>query len=417
MISGVARRVDATLWKAALALTVTLAVVMTVWGSAVGGSGAATRWRAAVTADPSAIPPPQRLVQSIAETYTIPGAAPTLTWPSGGQAAVEVEGVGMLGSFGDVSTPVPIASVTKTMTAYQVLLDHPLTAQEQGPTITISQQDADLYNQDIDAGDSAVLLKAGEELTERQALEALLLASADDVAIVLAEWDAGSVGAFLAKMNATAASLGMTHTTYADPAGLDAATVSTATDQILLAQTALLQPALAAVVDESSATIPVAGTIHNINTLLGQDGVVGIKTGSTDAAGACLLFAAQVAVDGLNETVIGAVFGQPFMSTGDFLSAALGEADTLVTETERALTTWTVAAPGTPVAVVRQAGQPDVRLGAVEPVTVVGWPGLTFRIQVYGNAGSAGIIASRPGTVQPVSGAALAPISAGKTTR
>ncbi|HEY3869475.1 MAG TPA: hypothetical protein VGM10_14035 [Actinocrinis sp.] len=416
MTSGVARRVDATSWKAALALTVAFTLVMAVWGATVGGSGAAARWRSPAAADPPA-PPAQRVVQDIAETYTIPGTAPTLTWPSTGQAAVEVEGVGMLGTSGDMSTPVPIASVTKTMTAYQVLLDFPLSTQEQGPTITVDQQDVDLYNEDVEEGDSAVALTVGEQLTERQALEALLLASADDVATMLAEWDAGSVDAFLAKMNATAAQLGMTHTTYADPAGLDSATVSTATDQILLAQTALLQPALAAVVDEPSATIPVAGTIHNINTLLGQDGVIGIKTGSTDAAGACLLFAAHITVDGLNEMVIGAVFGQPFESSGGYLSAALGAADTLVVQAENALATWTVAAPGARVAVVRQAGRPDVGLAPVEPVTVVGWPGLTFQVQVYGNGGSAGIIATQTGAVQPVSGAALAPISAHKSTR
>jgi D-alanyl-D-alanine carboxypeptidase (penicillin-binding protein 5/6) len=234
---------------------------------------------------------------------------------------------------------------------------------------------------------------------------------------MLAEWDAGSVDAFLAKMNATAAGLGMTHTTYADPAGLDAGTVSTATDQMLLAQTALLQPALAAVADEASAAIPVAGTIHNVNTLLGQDGVVGIKTGSTDAAGACLLFAAQVTVDGQNEMVIGAVLGQPFRSTGGYLSAALGAADTLVVDAENALATWTVAGPGTRVAEIRGApGQPGIGLAPVEPVTVIGWPGLTYRIQVYGNGGSAGIIATQTGATQPVSGAALAPVSAGKTT-
>lgn len=417
MISGVGRRVDATSWKAALALTVVLTLVMAVWGAAIGGSGAAASWRSGAAADPPAPPVAKQVVQEIAGTYTIPGTAPTLTWPSVGQAAVEVEGMGTLGTSGDMSTPVPIASVTKTMTAYQVLLDHPLTAEEQGPAITVSQQDADLYGEDIDQGDSAVALTAGEQLTERQALEALMLASADDVATMLAEWDAGSVDAFLAKMNATAAGLGMTHTTYADPAGLDSATVSTATDQMLLAQTALLQPALAAVADETSATIPVAGTIHNINTLLGQDGVVGIKTGSTDAAGACLLFAAKVTVDGQNEMVIGAVLGQPFMSTGGYLSAALGAADTLVVQAENALATWTVAGPGGWVAEIREGdGKPDVALAPVEPLTVIGWPGLTYRIQVYGNSGSAGIIATQTGATQPVSGAALAPFSAGKTT-
>ena len=126
-------------------------------------------------------------------------------------------------------------------------------------------------------------------LTERQALEALLLPSADNVAWILARWDAGSAAAFVDRMNAVAHQLGMTSTRYTDPSGLAASTTSSAADQVRLGIAAMGQPALAGIASQSSALIPVAGTVDNLNSLLGEDGIVGLKTGSTSAAGGCAL--------------------------------------------------------------------------------------------------------------------------------
>ena len=135
-------------------------------------------------------------------------------------------------------------------------------------------------------------IAAGEQLTERQALQALLLPSANNIAAVLARWDAGSTERFVARMNATARSLGMTHTRYTDPSGYDAATVSTAVDQVRIVDRAMRLPVFASIVATPSATLPVAGTVHNTNALLGHDGFVGVKTGSDDAAGGCFAFRA-----------------------------------------------------------------------------------------------------------------------------
>ena len=129
---------------------------------------------------------------------------------------------------------------------------------------------------------------AGEEISERHALETLLQPSADNMAWILARWDAGSQAAFTAKMNATARRLGMTGTSYTDASGLDSSTVSTAADQVRLGMAAMQVPALAAITAMPVAVVPVVGTIRNTNTLLGQDGIVGLKTGSTQAAGGCL---------------------------------------------------------------------------------------------------------------------------------
>ena len=223
--------------------------------------------------------------------------------------------------------PAAIASVAKVMTAYLVLRDHPLRLGQDGPTITLT--DADVADTDRRRGqeESVVSIAAGEQLTERQALQALLLPSANNIAAVLARWDAGSVDRFVARMNATARSLGMTHTRYTDPSGYDDATVSTAADQVRIVDRAMRLPVFASIVATPSATLPVAGTVHNTNALLGHNGFVGVKTGSTDAAGGCFAFRAIRWIDGKRTTITGVVLGQP---GHDRIAAGLAAAAAMV---------------------------------------------------------------------------------------
>jgi D-alanyl-D-alanine carboxypeptidase (penicillin-binding protein 5/6) len=276
-----------------------------------------------------------------------PGAAPKLPWPTSGQAVLAVEGVGTVGSSGPVTRAVPIASVAKVLTAYQILADHPLAPGASGPSFSVSRQEAAAYGRQLAQHQSLVRVTAGEVLTERQALQALLLASADNVAQILARWDAGSVGAFLTRINRTAGRLGMTHSRYTDPSGLDRGTVSTAPDQLLLARAAMQNRAFAELVGERSAVIPVVGKIRNYNTLLGKDGVVGIKTGSTLAAGGCLMFAADVPAgpgsrNGSTRRVYGVVLGQPGNSA-TILPHALAAAQRLVRASSAVVATTRVA--------------------------------------------------------------------------
>jgi D-alanyl-D-alanine carboxypeptidase (penicillin-binding protein 5/6) len=210
------------------------------------------------------------------------------------------------------------------MTAYLVLRDHPLRLDQEGPTITLTEADVADTERRRGQQESVVSIAAGEQLTERQALQALLLPSANNIAAVLARWDAGSTSRFVARMNATARSLGMTHTHYTDPSGYDDATVSTAADQVRLVDRAVRLPVFARIVATSSATLPVAGTVHNTNRLLGLDGFVGVKTGNTSAAGGCLAFRAIRWIDGKRTTITGVVLGQPG------LAAAFAAADGMV---------------------------------------------------------------------------------------
>ncbi len=220
-----------------------------------------------------------------------------------------------------------IASVAKVMTAYLVLLDHPLPLGQDGPTVTLSDADVADTDRRREREESVVSVDAGERLTERQALQALLLPSANNIAAVLARWDAGSTERFVARMNATARSLGMTHTRYTDPSGYDDATVSTAADQVRIVDRAMRLTAFASIVATPSATLPVAGTVHNTNTLLGHDGFVGVKTGSDNAAGGCFAFRAIRWIDGKRTAITGVVLGEPGR---DRIAAGLAAADDMV---------------------------------------------------------------------------------------
>jgi serine-type D-Ala-D-Ala carboxypeptidase (penicillin-binding protein 5/6) len=250
---------------------------------------------------------------------------PSTVWPAYGQAAVQVgQSRVQLGPNQHASA---IASVAKVMTAYLVLRDHPLRLGQDGPTITLTDADVADTDRRRRQQESVVPIAAGEQLTELQALQALLLPSANNIAAVLARWDAGSADRFVARMNATARSLGMTHTRYTDPSGYDDATVSTAADQVRIVDRAMRLPVFASVVATPSATLPVAGTVHNTNTLLGHDGFVGVKTGSDDAAGSCFAFRAIRWIDGKPTTITGVVLGQP---GHDQIAAGLAAADAMV---------------------------------------------------------------------------------------
>jgi D-alanyl-D-alanine carboxypeptidase (penicillin-binding protein 5/6) len=258
-----------------------------------------------------------------------------VSWPAAGVSAADISGIGVADGPG-ATQPVPIASVAKLMTAYVILRDHPLSAGGPGPEITVEPAEAAAYPAQARDGDSLVAVAAGEAISERHALEALLLASADNMAWILARWDAGSQDAFLAKMNGTARRLGMTGTSYTDPSGLDSSTTSTAADQVRLGVAAMRVPALAAIVAMPTAVVPVAGAIRNTNTLLGQDGIVGLKTGSTQAAGGCVLVAAWQQVSGRDTLIVAAVFGQPG-TAGTILPDALRAGYSLVLALDRAL--------------------------------------------------------------------------------
>jgi serine-type D-Ala-D-Ala carboxypeptidase (penicillin-binding protein 5/6) len=245
-------------------------------------------------------------------------------WPVHGQAAYA------LGARVTEASPdqraAPIASLAKVMTAYLVLQAAPLIGD--GFRLTVTSRDVADTATRQSRDESIVRVERGEVLTERQALAAVLLPSANNVAIMLARRIAGTVDAFVQKMNRTARQLGMYATTYTDPSGYDEGTRSTAADQLVLAQVAMRNKVFAELVGAPRYDLPVVGTVHNTDTLLGKHGFVGIKTGSDDAAGGCFMFRTRRTLNGAQIVLTGVVLGQPgrnLIMTGQYAAQQLAD--------------------------------------------------------------------------------------------
>ena len=317
-----------------------------------------------------------------ASSYTFAGSAPTLDWPTAGQSAVEVDGLGSLGDTGP-EKPVPIASVTKVMTAHLVLKDHPLNVGQQGPVIVVDQQAVDDYTKGHSDGESVMKVSKGEKLTEYQALQMLLIPSANNVARLLGRWDAGTDAAFVARMQAEAAALGMTQTTYTDPSGLLDTTKSTANDQLKLAKVAIETPVFRQIVSTTTFSPPENGPTPNTNALIGQDGVIGIKTGSDSAALGCLMWAARTTVGGTTQTILGVTLGQPALSpTFGILDNVMATSKKLLVSAEHVLQSQVLVKQGQVVGYVDDGEGGRTPLAAAQDVNVVGWSGTTVPVSL-----------------------------------
>ncbi|HET9078329.1 MAG TPA: hypothetical protein VFN68_15445 [Acidimicrobiales bacterium] len=330
----------------------------------------------AARAATESIPPPRTVVR-LTSTVRAPGHAAALAWPSSGEAALATSSGKLIGSSGP-GQPVPIASVAKVMTAYLVLQDHPLTAGSQGFSFTITPAEAATLPARIAQDESLVAVHAGQVLTERAALQAMLLPSADNIADDVATFDAGSLAGFVARMNQQAATMGMAHTHFADASGLDKATVSTPTDLLALARAAMAIPAFAAIVAEPSATVAGLGQLKNYNTLVGTDGFTGVKTGSTLAAGQALMFSVSRPVAGRSVDMVGVVLEQHGPGVvGGATQAARSLADSFYGQ----LKLRTVLPAGTTVATVSRLGR-SATLDTARPLQLVTLPGVTLRLAV-----------------------------------
>jgi D-alanyl-D-alanine carboxypeptidase (penicillin-binding protein 5/6) len=314
-----------------------------------------------------------------AASEVIAGTPPAMPWPSRGSAAVGVQSLGFVASSGNEQA-IPAASVAKVMTALVILEDKPLKKGDPGPTIAITDADVQSYNTDFANKESVARVLAGEQITELQLLQGALIPSANNFAETLARWDAGSIDAFVAKMNSRATALHLSHTRFADTSGANPGTVSTPSDLMTLGMTAMKQEVFAQVVDMASAELPVAGTVYNVDGVLGQSGIVGIKTGSGLNTGANFLFAATISVDGVPITFFGCVMGQPTLD--DTFAAAkklIGAMQFVLHVRKVIVKNQTVATYVTP-----WGAQTD--LVSTVDVELIEWPGMVLRQRLDAHA-------------------------------
>ena len=243
-------------------------------------------------------------------------SAANLQWPDGAQAAVMAPDYPQVASSAGGTSAVPIASITKVVTALVVLDRKPIAAGQSGPSLTFTENDVDIWNEVVADGGSWAPVVAGTSMTERQALAAMLVPSGSNYAISLANWAFGSTSAYVSAAKSWLAKHGLSGTTIVSPDGLDPGNESTTKDLLRLGQMVLASPVLVSIVSEKATeNLPGAGVQQNTNQLLGVDGIDGIKTGNTDPAGYCLLFSARLSVGTSSVRIVGVVLGAPDITT------------------------------------------------------------------------------------------------------
>lgn len=237
-----------------------------------------------------------------------------LPWPNYGQAAYGVIDDGVLARSNERPEQVPIASLAKTITALAILKQKPLKLGEQGPLITITGADEAIYRDYVAKSGTVVQVKAGVQISEYQALEAMLMPSANNIADMLANWTFGSVSEYSTYANNMLKKLGITQTTVADASGYSPLTKSTAADMVKIGILYMQNPILRGIAQTPQANIPFTGMVYNYNATHNEDGIMGIKIGYTEEAGKTYL-AADVKAHNQNEISVAAVLGAGNMTT------------------------------------------------------------------------------------------------------
>lgn len=235
-----------------------------------------------------------------------------ITWPAASQAAIGSVDQGVL-AIKPKQAIKPTASTAKIVTALTVLQKKPLALGEAGPKITMTQADVDRYNQYFTKNGSVAKVTIGQQLSQYQMLQGLLLPSANNYADSLAVWTFGSLDNYQKAAQKLVDKLGMKNTKIgSDASGFSPDTVSTPEDLTKLAIAAMNNKVVASIVGQDKVNLPVAGVKQNTNWLLGADGIIGVKTGNTDQAGGVYVFASKYKLDKTHSTVIvGAVQGEP----------------------------------------------------------------------------------------------------------
>lgn len=246
-----------------------------------------------------------------------PGPAAAVALPVDGVYGLSVTGgADFLGpGGGPLSTisadqALPIASITKIITALVILDKKPLSGPDDpGPTITFSKADHDLYDAYYVQGATIAAMPTGSTMSLHDALELMLVVSATNYADAVSTWAFGSRSAFLVATKSWLAANGFAQTRVVEPTGIDPGNTSTPSELIALGKLAMANPVIAALVAMPALDVPGFAGQSNTNALLGVDGIRGIKTGTLDTAN--LLFSSQLDVG----------TGEPLELTGVVLGA------------------------------------------------------------------------------------------------
>lgn len=298
-------------------------------------------------------------------------AAAIVALPESRGAALRLGGIVVASSGGD--EPRPMAGAAKVVTALVVLDAFPLTAGEAGPTIPITAADADRYRQMNDLGQRVLRVSAGQQWSEFEVLEAVLLGSSNNHAELLTNWAFGSVDGYLEAAKGWLADNGFDGIRVTDATGLDPANVALARDLARLTEVALGHPVIAEIMATDSVRTRAGERIQNQASYLPEHGIRALSRSYTDPSAICLLFAIDVTVGNDTATVFGAVLGAPSYPglERDITAVAVATAQN-VTEVA-------VVEQGDAFATYETAWGERAQAVAAETVSMIGWRGLAPR--------------------------------------
>jgi D-alanyl-D-alanine carboxypeptidase (penicillin-binding protein 5/6) len=301
-----------------------------------------------------------------ANSSTTEATAPAL--PVDGSSAVTLGTDAVQVSAGSAD-PVPMAAATKIITALVVLDVYPLGEGLSGPSIPVTAEDFAAFATYQREGTRAVRVVTGDQWSEREALQAMLIASSNNHAEMLARWAFGSIDNYLDAADGWLTENGLSDTHAADATGLSPDSVATGGDLARLAAIAMADPLIAEIVETPRVTTLRGATFENTIAYRGGEGLLGISRSYTDEAGVCLLFAYPTEIGGQATTVYGAFLGEP---SYDQLDA---DVDALITSLSTSLGMRDLVTEGKPYGTYRTEWGTVAAAVARETIEGVTWDG------------------------------------------
>lgn len=328
-------------------------------------------------------------------TLDFTSAPADIALPQFGMTAVQAGDFGLIvdSTAGEgMSSSVPIASIAKVVTALVVLDAHPIADGTKGDSISFDAADVETLNYSVANAESRAEVIDGMTMSEADAISVMLVKSANNYAWSLARWAFGSEAGYVSAANAWVASHGLTHTTIADASGLNPATQSSMDDLLTIGALALDNPLIATAVSSATISIDPIGELENSNKLLGTLGVNGIKTGTTDEAGACLLFSADLSVGDTTVRLVGVTLGAPDHTT---LDAALED---LLTSIQDGFHVVTPVTQGVQTASAQSLWGASTGLSPSSTVSRLVWSSTPVTLVLPSTVGSTGSAGSTAGS-------------------
>lgn len=294
-------------------------------------------------------------------------AKPVITWPSIGEATFTALGYDFVQSNAQPK-PVSTASMAKVITALCILEKHPLKLGETGPTLTMTADDISRLQQQYDQGGSHLAISEGEQLTQYQMLQAIMLPSANNIADSLAIWAFGSLGQYQKYAQDYVQRHGMNQTRIGpDASGFDPSTTSTTTDLTTLGKLALANPVIMQIASTKHATFETAGEVYNTDTLLGNGVLTGLKTGSNDGNTGGFIFTSSTKKANRSINIVGAIVND------NSAASAVEHAEQLATSITNNFQVVSYAHAGATVGIAKTAWGSSATIIAKQDTRVVRW--------------------------------------------